>query len=298
MSSWALKKLEQKFSTDKHKLCRKINPSLKKIKQQVIKFTTRFSVLLRVKLLTPIHRKSSRKSLHVSQKNPQTLVSHFIFTRSPLEMKNPKFKRLHLLNICHFYQKYEGERGEWKSYLKAQHYKNSDYDIQSHHFMANRRGKVKAVTDFIFSGSKIPFLLTSQLCFSTNKKKILIKWCDVDFSSIKVTEGWCQGKRDQPIRSRWGNEICSWLAHRPFTALDSFSFYPQSFSQVQKIPTTAWRHGIYIDFEAEQGLLEIAMGKILKTGGRGCLTDRYKQFWARVVVFTHGLWRRLSKFKS
>ena len=27
--------------------------------------------------------------------------------------------------------------------------------IQSHHFMANRRGKVKAVTDFIFLGSKI-----------------------------------------------------------------------------------------------------------------------------------------------
>ena len=155
MSSWALKRLEQKFSTDKHKLCRKINPSLKKIKQQVIKFTTRFSVLLRVKLLKPIHRKSSRKSLHVSQKNPQTLVSHFIFTRSPLEMKNPKFKRLYLLDICHFYQKYEGERGEWKSYLKAQHYKNSDYGIQSHHFMANRRGKVKAVTDFIFLGSKI-----------------------------------------------------------------------------------------------------------------------------------------------
>ena len=27
--------------------------------------------------------------------------------------------------------------------------------IQSHHFMANRRGKVEAVTDLVFSGSKI-----------------------------------------------------------------------------------------------------------------------------------------------
>ena len=29
------------------------------------------------------------------------------------------------------------------------------YSIQSHHFMANRWGKVEAVTDFIFLGSKI-----------------------------------------------------------------------------------------------------------------------------------------------
>ena len=47
---------------------------------------------------------------------------------------------------------------------------------------------------------------------------------------------------------------------------------------MQKIPTTAWRRGIYIDFEAEQGLLERAMGTILKSGGGGRLTDRHKQF--------------------
>lgn len=40
MSSWALNRLDQKFSTDTHKLCREINASLKAIKQQVIKFTT------------------------------------------------------------------------------------------------------------------------------------------------------------------------------------------------------------------------------------------------------------------
>ena len=33
--------------------------------------------------------------------------------------------------------------------------KNWDHDIWSHHFMANRRGKVEALTDFIFLGSKI-----------------------------------------------------------------------------------------------------------------------------------------------
>ena len=35
----------------------------------------------------------------------------------------------------------EGERGERKGWLKAQHSKNWDHGIWSHHFMANRRGK-------------------------------------------------------------------------------------------------------------------------------------------------------------
>ena len=34
----------------------------------------------------------------------------------------------------------ESERGEWKSCLKAQHSKNEDHGIRSHHFMANRWG--------------------------------------------------------------------------------------------------------------------------------------------------------------
>ena len=32
------------------------------------------------------------------------------------------------------------ERGEWKSWLKAQHLENEDHGIWSHHFMANRWG--------------------------------------------------------------------------------------------------------------------------------------------------------------
>ena len=42
-----------------------------------------------------------------------------------------------------------------KSWLTAQHLKNENHGIQSHHFMANRGGKAEAVTDFIFLGSKI-----------------------------------------------------------------------------------------------------------------------------------------------
>ena len=34
----------------------------------------------------------------------------------------------------------ESERGEWKSWLKAQHPENEDHGIWSHHFMANRWG--------------------------------------------------------------------------------------------------------------------------------------------------------------
>ena len=44
----------------------------------------------------------------------------------------------------------EVEIGEWKS-----EFSNYDHGIWSHHFMANRRGEVEAVTDFIFLGSKI-----------------------------------------------------------------------------------------------------------------------------------------------
>ena len=34
----------------------------------------------------------------------------------------------------------EGERGEWRSWLKTQHSENQDHGIWSHHFMANRWG--------------------------------------------------------------------------------------------------------------------------------------------------------------
>jgi len=34
----------------------------------------------------------------------------------------------------------ESERGEWKSWLKAQHSENEDHGIWSHYFMANRWG--------------------------------------------------------------------------------------------------------------------------------------------------------------
>ena len=49
----------------------------------------------------------------------------------------------------------KGERREWKSWLKAQHSKNKDHGIQSHHIIANTWETVEMVTDFIFLGSNI-----------------------------------------------------------------------------------------------------------------------------------------------
>ena len=50
----------------------------------------------------------------------------------------------------------EGERGEWKTWLKTQHSKNEDNGIQFHHFMAaNRWGNNGNSNRLYFLGSKI-----------------------------------------------------------------------------------------------------------------------------------------------
>ena len=48
------------------------------------------------------------------------------------------------------------EKRKVKNWLETQHQKENYYNsIWSHHFLVDRRGKVEAVTDFIFFGSKI-----------------------------------------------------------------------------------------------------------------------------------------------
>ena len=46
----------------------------------------------------------------------------------------------------------ESERGECKSWLKAQHSENEDHGIKSHHFMANKWGKSGNSDRFYFLG--------------------------------------------------------------------------------------------------------------------------------------------------
>ena len=48
----------------------------------------------------------------------------------------------------------EGERGEWKSWLRTQDLKKEDHGIWSHHFMQIDAETIKTVTDFIFWSPK------------------------------------------------------------------------------------------------------------------------------------------------
>ena len=69
--------------------------------------------------------------------------------------------------ICRWHQPYgrkwrgikepldENERGEWKSWLKAQHSDATDHGIQPHHFMQIDGETVEIVADFILGGSRI-----------------------------------------------------------------------------------------------------------------------------------------------
>ena len=55
----------------------------------------------------------------------------------------------------------EGERREWKSWLKTQHADNYDHGNRYNHFMANKWGKVETVA--IFPRGKTGLLLLSRL---------------------------------------------------------------------------------------------------------------------------------------
>ena len=48
----------------------------------------------------------------------------------------------------------ESERGEWKSWLKAQRSENEDHGIWSHHFMQIDGKTVETVSDFILGAPK------------------------------------------------------------------------------------------------------------------------------------------------
>ena len=75
----------------------------------------------------------------------------------------------------------EGERGEWKSWLKTQHSKNKDHDIQSHHFMASEWGEWKSLScvplcdpmDCSLPGSPVHGILQARI----------LEWVTYPFSS-------------------------------------------------------------------------------------------------------------------
>ena len=65
----------------------------------------------------------------------------------------------------------ESERGEWKSWPKAQHSENEDYGIWSHHFMGNRWGNSGNSVRLYFLGSKIT---TEGDCSHEIKRRLLL----------------------------------------------------------------------------------------------------------------------------
>ena len=65
----------------------------------------------------------------------------------------------------------ESERGEWKTWLKAQHSLNEDHGIWSHHFMGNRWGNSRNSVRLYFLGLQkslwtvMAFIKLKDICF-------------------------------------------------------------------------------------------------------------------------------------
>ena len=66
----------------------------------------------------------------------------------------------------------EGEREEWKSWLKTQDSENEDHGILSHHFMANRWGDSGHSVRLYFLGSKIT---ADGDCSHEIKRRLLLR---------------------------------------------------------------------------------------------------------------------------
>ena len=66
----------------------------------------------------------------------------------------------------------EGEKGEWKGWLKTQHSKNKDHDIWSYHFTVNRWGK-NANSERLFSWAPKSLRM---LTVAVKLKKTLAPW--------------------------------------------------------------------------------------------------------------------------
>ena len=65
----------------------------------------------------------------------------------------------------------ERERGEWKSWLNAQHSENEDHGIRSHHFMGNRWVNSGKCQTLFWGGSKIT---ADSDCSHEIKRRLLL----------------------------------------------------------------------------------------------------------------------------
>ena len=96
-----------------------------------------------------------------------TLVNHKLKLRSPGEKQQPQICRVNHSNG----RKQrgtkepldEGERREWKVWLKTQHSKNKDHGIQVPSLQGKDGEIMETMTDFIFFGSKITWTVTATM---------------------------------------------------------------------------------------------------------------------------------------
>ena len=106
----------------------------------------------------------------------------------------------------------EGERGEWKSWLKTQNSDNEDHGIWSHHLMANRwgnNGSSAWVTEFIFLGSKI----TADGDCSHEIERCLLFWRKVMTNLDSILKSRTLLCQQRSILSRlWfsSSHVCIW----------------------------------------------------------------------------------------
>ena len=87
----------------------------------------------------------------------------------------------------------EGERREWKSWLKTQHSENEDHGIWSHHFMANRWRKSSNRDRFYFLGlqNHCGWWLQPQVKTLTPRKKSYDKLSILKSRDIILTTKVC-----------------------------------------------------------------------------------------------------------
>ena len=90
-------------------------------------------------------------------------------------VREDSWQSLGLPRICRWHHPYgrkwrgtkkpldESERGEWKSWLKAQHSENEDHSIWSHHFMGNRCGNSGKCQTLFLGAPKSQQMVTAAL---------------------------------------------------------------------------------------------------------------------------------------
>ena len=126
----------------------------------------------------------------------------------------------------------EGERGEWKSWLKAQHWKNKDQDIWSITSWQIDGEVVETVAAFIFLGSKI-----SVNSGYTHKVKTFAPW---------------KKSHDKPRQSIKNQRHHFVHSKHPYSQSCGFSHSPIQMWELDHKEGWAWKNWCFLNCGAEE----------------------------------------------